>query len=206
VNGALRLGIDFDNTIVCYDEVFHRVALEQGLIPASLPVSKSSVRDHLRAIGKEDAWTEMQGEVYGRRMIDALAFPGVLDCVRRLVQRGASVFIISHKTRHPYRGARYDLHEAALAWMDSNGLFDPNRIGLSRGHVFLELTKEAKLQRIGDLGCTHFLDDLPELLAEPGFPRGVRRFLFDPRDEYRHVGDFPRIRSWFQAEGELSGA
>ena len=30
------LGVDFDNTIVAYDSLFHRVALERGLIPADL--------------------------------------------------------------------------------------------------------------------------------------------------------------------------
>ena len=49
-----RIGIDFDNTIVCYDDVFHEVAREQGLIPNDLPANKGAVRDHLRAIGRED--------------------------------------------------------------------------------------------------------------------------------------------------------
>ena len=55
----MRIGVDFDNTIVCYDEVFHRVALERKLISPSLRVNKGAVRDHLRTIGREDAWTEM---------------------------------------------------------------------------------------------------------------------------------------------------
>jgi len=28
------IGVDFDNTIVCYDALFHRVARERGLAPA----------------------------------------------------------------------------------------------------------------------------------------------------------------------------
>ena len=35
--------------------------------------------------------------------------------------------------------------------------------------MFFELTKEAKVARIGGLGCTHFIDDLPEFLREPGW-------------------------------------
>ena len=58
------IGVDFDNTIVCYDGVFHRAAVERGLIPPELPVSKGQVRDHLRRLGQEHAWTELQGEVY----------------------------------------------------------------------------------------------------------------------------------------------
>ena len=46
----MRLGLDFDNTIVCYDGLFHRVAREEGLIPAALPATKSDVRNHLRSI------------------------------------------------------------------------------------------------------------------------------------------------------------
>jgi hypothetical protein len=33
----------------------------------------------LRALGKEDVWTELQGYVYGARMAEAEAYPGVLD-------------------------------------------------------------------------------------------------------------------------------
>ena len=83
----MRIGVDFDNTIVCYDGLFHRVALEQGLIPASLPANKGGVRDYLRQIGREDDWTAMQGTVYGARMLEASAFPGVLDFFRRAVRR-----------------------------------------------------------------------------------------------------------------------
>src|SRR5260370_9875811 len=94
VSASLRIGVDFDNTIVCYDQVFHRVALEQNLIPCSLPVSKSSVRDYLRAVGNEGAWTQLQGYVYGGRMIDAPAFPEPLAFFRRPLQSGVSVCII----------------------------------------------------------------------------------------------------------------
>jgi hypothetical protein len=45
------IGIDFDNTIVCYDEVFGRVAVEQGLVPPHAATSKTAIRDHLRASG-----------------------------------------------------------------------------------------------------------------------------------------------------------
>ena len=75
----LRIGIDFDNTIACYDQLFHRMALEKGLIPADLPEGKSQVRDYLRHGGKEDAWTELQGHVYGARMGEAPPFPGVIE-------------------------------------------------------------------------------------------------------------------------------
>jgi hypothetical protein len=198
------LGIDFDNTIVCYDQVFHRVAREQNLIPETVPASKGAVRDYLRRIGRENAWTEMQGLVYGPRLYDAEPFPGVLDFLGDAVRAGVLVCIISHKTRHPYKGPRHDLHQAALDWLDRHGLFEADRIGLPRDTVHLEPTLAAKLERIGSAGCTHFIDDLPELLAEPAFPNGVVKVLFDPLGAHGGLKGFSRLSDWSRAADVLN--
>ena len=184
----MRVGVDFDNTIVRYDDLFHRVALERNLIPRDLPADKSAVRDFLRGIGKEDDWTEMQGYVYGERMVtDARPFPGVREFFLRCHDEGIPTCIISHKTHHPYRGERYDLHKAARAWLAHHS-FD--------AEPFFELTKADKLARIGAEKCTHFIDDLPEFLGEPDFPQGVRRILFDPNDRYEVSPPLVKQTSW----------
>lgn len=172
------VGIDFDNTIVCYDGAFHQAACEQGLIPPDIPATKGHVRDYLRIIGKEDSWTELQGYVYGSRMETVETFTGAADCIRSLTNQGAIVYIISHKTRYPYRGNRYDLHDAARNWLASSGFLET--AGLVMNQVFFELTKEEKLSRIGAAGCTHFIDDLPEILCSDGFPANAVRMLFSP--------------------------
>jgi hypothetical protein len=201
----LRIGIDFDNTIVCYDGLFHRVAVEQKLIPTDLPANKGAIRDYLRSIGQEERWTLLQGYVYGARMAEALPFPGVLAFIKGLIKARVPVFIVSHKTRHPYLGTRYDLHDAAQAWLAQHGLFEPTRIGMRHDDVYFELTKQAKLQRIASLKCTHFVDDLPELLGEPAFPVEVERLLFDPCDEHSEVL-FERFSSWERFSQKLLAA
>src|SRR4051812_29102353 len=148
----MKLGVDFDNTIVSYDRLFHRVACERGLIAPETPATKAAVRQALVDLGREDDWTEMQGYVYGARMDDADPFPGVLDFFGRCVAAGLDVAIVSHKTRHPYRGPRYDLHQAAHAWLEQQGFYDDRRIGLGRASVYFELTKREKLDRIAQLG------------------------------------------------------
>src|SRR5690606_3195506 len=192
----------FDNTIVCYDALFHRVAREGGWIDASVPVNKTDVRNRLRADGREEVWTRMQGEVYGVRMSEADPFPGVLEFFRACRRAGVPVSIISHKTRTPILGPAHDLHAAAMAWLEERGFFDPAVIGLDRADVSFEQTREAKLARIAQRGCTHFIDDLPEFLREPAFPRGVERLLFDPGGVHGDV-EFPRVRSWDEARGRL---
>ena len=67
----MRIGLDFDNTIVSYDALFHKVARERDCVPAATPVNKVAVRDYLRGVNQEDVWTAMQGYVYGARMDEA---------------------------------------------------------------------------------------------------------------------------------------
>jgi hypothetical protein len=190
------IGVDFDNTIVCYNELFHKVAVEQGLIPVQVPASKEAVRDYLRECGQEDDWTEMQGYVYGARMDEAAPFPGVIEFFALCRRNGIKVFIISHKTRYPYRGPRYDLHQAAQNWLEIQGFRDPQRLGLTSEQIYFELTRQEKIDRIVGVGCSHFIDDLPEFLAEASFPRGVERILFDPNNRYLDIQDFQRKSSW----------
>ncbi len=194
----MHIGIDFDNTIVCYDALFHRVCLEKGLITPDVPENKSDVRNYLRRMGKEDAWTEVQGYVYGARMSEASPYPGVIEFVTASRRAGTPVSIISHKTRHPFIGPQYDLHQSARDWLEQQGFFDAGRIGLAPENVFFELTKEAKLERIRACGVSHFIDDLPELLSAPEFPNEVQRILFDPNGLYAGEGKFIRTKSWEQ--------
>ena len=42
------IGMDFDNTIVSYDAIMHKVALKQGWIGPKLIKSKKQIRGHFR--------------------------------------------------------------------------------------------------------------------------------------------------------------
>jgi len=189
------IGIDFDNTIVSYDALFHKVAVEQGAVPTSTLRTKLAVRDHLRAIDKEDLWTEMQGYVYGARMAEADAYPGVLNFFKWARANGITLCIVSHKTRHPFIGPAYDLHQAARRWIETH-LIDENGDLLPASRVFFEMTKEEKLNRIGTLGCDWFIDDLPEILLAPKFPKHVSPMLFDPDAHHTAVPTMPRLATW----------
>ena len=200
------IGIDFDNTIVCYDEVFVRAAVELGLVPPEAATSKTAIRDHLRAAGKEDIWTELQGTIYGPRMPDAPPFPGVVEFFQACRAAGVPVAIVSHRTRFPYLGERHDLHAAARDWLIRQGFHAADRLDLPEDRVFFEETKEARLARIAELGCTHFIDDLPELLSHPLFPAHVRRILFDPRGEHPAIPGVDLLSSWHAAPALLAAS
>ena len=192
----MRIGLDFDNTIVSYSGVFHRAAVERGLIPDSVPNDKTAVRDHLRADGREEDWILLQGYVYGSRMDLAAPYPGVTDFLAGARARGYQVFVISHRTRHPFRGPQFDLHEEAQRFLSGQGLLTDAPDGLAKSDTFFELTKEEKLRRIAAQNCDLFVDDLPEFLDEPAFPSTTRKVLFDPHDRYATTNGHTRVRSW----------
>jgi hypothetical protein len=191
------IGLDFDNTIINYDRVFRKVALEQDLVPQEIPASKVAVRDYLREQGREDAWTEMQGYVYGMRLKDAEPYEGVLEFLARAREHGLVVSIVSHKTRFPYLGRRYDLHGAARAWIDAV-LHDEHGSLVSEERVFFHETKSEKIARIAELRCDVYLDDLPEILGDPQFPTRTRPLLFDPLGQSAEPsgGRFTTVHHW----------
>ena len=197
----MHIGLDFDNTIVSYDDLFKKVALEWGWTTPEMPASKVSVRDHLRALDKESVWTEMQGYVYGARMDEAFAYPGVIDCLLWARATNITVSIVSHKTRHPFLGKQYDLHEAARHWI-SLFLNDTTGPLVHPDHIYFELTKEAKVQRIADIDCTVYVDDLPEILNATGFPEATTKILFDP-DNHHSEQDLPRATHWSEVLNSL---
>jgi hypothetical protein len=190
----MLLGLDFDNTIIKYDELFHKIASEKNLIPINLPKEKNAVRNYLRENQIEDEWTIIQGEVYGYRIKEAVPFEETLETLQALTEKQIPINIISHKTREPYLGPKKDLHAAAMSWLGMNHFFDPEGLNLKENQVFFEVTKEKKMDRIIKTGCTHFMDDLPEILKM--IPNEINKFLFSPNEEQISGGNWTVIKSW----------
>lgn len=185
-----RIGLDFDNTIVCYDAVFHRAAMDKGWISAKVPATKIAVRNELRGQGRESEWVALQGEVYGKRMLEAQPFPGAREFIHAAAAAGHAVFIVSHRTRHPFRGLHWDLHKAARDWIEHH--LD----AMVFEGVYFELTKEEKLTRIAQCQCTHFVDDLPEILAAENFPAKTQALLFDPTGTSLTDERYEKVQGW----------
>jgi hypothetical protein len=200
----MRIGFDFDNTIIRYDALFHKVACEQGVIDHTLAINKIAVRNFLRANNQEDVWTEMQGYVYGARIAEAEFFPDVLHVMQRLHDAGHTLMIISHKTQYPYLGEPYNLHKAARSWIQAK-LHVENQPLIAIENAFFELTQEKKLARIAEMGCDVYIDDLPEILLSAHFPSTTRRFLFDPEHHHQKeiIPGIDVVSSWAAFENHL---
>ncbi len=196
VDTPLCIGVDLDNTIVSYDRLFHQLALEEGLVPAEFPQQKETLRDAIRLRpGGNAVWTRLQALAYGPRMHLATAFPGVIRFFECCHRAGYRMQIVSHKTETAsLDGHLVLLRKTALDWLESQGFL--STLGLSSADVFFESTRQEKVARISALGCTHFIDDLPEVFAEPHFPRQTQRFLFSPHPRGEPPIDLRLAESW----------
>lgn len=203
----MRIGIDFDNTLVLYDHVFHGCAVEEFGMPAEIPAEKSAIRTWFREgpLG-ERAWVELQGIVYGTRLDQADLAPGSDAFLRACRERGFEMAIISHKTEHPAAGPRVDLREAARRFLRDRGLLRAEVYGLSLERVFFTGTRDEKLELIARLRCDAFVDDLPEVFAEPTFPAGVHKLLYDRAGRVGRHGDVVVCRSWREVGAQLLGS
>ena len=77
----MRIGIDFDNTIAGYYELFREVALSEQLIDKhNNALSKTELRNCLLSqLDGEKKWMKLQGLVYGKYMQQAVLMHGVVN-------------------------------------------------------------------------------------------------------------------------------
>jgi hypothetical protein len=195
---TLGIGIDFDNTIVSYDDLMFETAVGWGLLDAGSRPGKKSVRDWLRRLPDgESHWRRLQTFAYGNGMSRARPMEGVREFLAFCRSRGIPVWIVSHKSEYNNFGPpEVNLRHAAMRWLVEQGFLEESRTGLDPGRVFFEATREEKVARIAALGPSHFIDDLEETFLEPTFPAEVAKIHYVPHGEPSSVEGALHAASW----------
>ncbi len=204
----LRIGVDFDNTLISYDRVFLSAARQRGLVDPEFTGGKTAIRDHIRRLpGGELLWQKLQGHVYGKGIAAADMFDGLDNFLRRCLKESAPIVIVSHKTEYGhYDPDRVNLREAARDWMAARGFFSDSGYKISQSEVYFESTRAEKVARIAKLGCTYFIDDLEEVLSDPDFPSAVKRILFQTGSTRAQFSTFKVCSSWREVEEQVFDA
>ena len=200
----MRIGLDFDNTLARYDQVFASEAKQEKFVPKEWRGTKKQLRDTLRSReGGDIMWQKLQGRVYGPMMSQAELFPGVVQFMLRCKHRGDDLFIVSHKTEYGhFDPTETPLRQVALQWMTQCGFFKKIKCGLRHEQVFFESTRNEKVSRISSLDLDVFVDDLKEVFEEYNFPN-IEKILFTTDTDEEQ--DVVNCNNWSSIANEILG-
>jgi hypothetical protein len=200
-------GIDFDNTLVTYDELLAKIASERGLLDCRAADTKKSIRDRMRRLPNgEIEWQKCQALLYGPRIGEAKLIPGVQRFFKLARLRGLRIYVVSHKTEFSsFDTTGVSLRERALAWMAGNRFFEPDGLDLTPSDVFFANTRQQKIEYIARLRCTHFIDDLEETFLDDTFPVDTVRVLYEPARQTAAPAGIQLMRTWQQINDYFFG-
>jgi hypothetical protein len=171
---SLRIGLDFDNTVIRYDAVFHRLAIRRGWLPARPALTKERVKKLLlKEDGNDLRWQALQAKAYGEGIMGAVFFPGCREFLRHAKENGHEVFIVSHKSKSSHFDPSVKLREWSAKWLAKNA-----RGVIPVKNVFFAATRDEKVKRIAGLDLDMFIDDLLPVLEHPDFPSATARIHF----------------------------
>jgi len=192
------VGIDFDNTVVSYDNLMYNIALDLGYINEDTAKDKTAIRAKIRGLPEgENKWRRVQAVAYGESMEQATLIDGVKSFFNTCADKGITTYIISHKGEYAAADEKnINLRDAALNWMNKNKFFDPNGLGLNRENIFFETTRREKIERIGRIGCAYFIDDLEETFLDESFPDEVKKILFAPHKKSNDLNNVAAFNTW----------
>ena len=142
---TLRIGLDFDNTLIDYSDVFAKVFVTESarrdITPSELPTGKQAVKQAAIKLAGETFWMSIQGLAYGRGIIDGKLSSGVADFLHTARTERAEIYIVSHKTEYGhFDNSKTNLRTAARDWMEAQGFFDPDGFDLHPSQLFFEGT------------------------------------------------------------------
>ena len=185
MNGVIKtidvpmiIGIDFDNTIIDYNNLVYETGLSLGVLPDNVGCNKITIRDYLIEKGREQDWHKIQGLVYGKYIRHAKVMEGFSSFADLCYEKGWKIYIISHKTRDSIIGERFNLRSSALIWLEDNRIYGTDIRAAVEG-IFFESTRSEKVYRINQLGCDIMIDDLAEVLLHPDLSNEIIKILYD---------------------------
>jgi len=201
----MKIGIDLDNTIINYEDVFPMLAEHQGITNIRYPPSKNSIKSQLlEESDGEGRWRRLQGQVYGAGVPFASLYPGIYRFLWRCKARGIEVHVLSHKTKFGHDDPeRIPLRREAIRFLQENKLFSETPDSLIADVYFFD-SQSDKVNAIKESCFSWFIDDLVQVLTDSRVPDCTKPILFCPQGS--NAIEYSRTaRSWSEVEGRIFG-
>ncbi|MBT4792948.1 MAG: hypothetical protein HON90_15335 [Halobacteriovoraceae bacterium] len=151
---TLKIGIDFDNTLVDYSCIWEEKLTT--FLP-NLAAKGIHAKQKLKQEMSHSAWIETQGDIYGNSISKMHLKQNRIELIQQLQKKGHQVEIVSHRSSVSYCG-RYQLQKKAQEFLETNNLS-------SLQATFLE-TFPDKINYINKNSFDIFIDDLNSVLIQ----------------------------------------
>lgn len=188
-----KIGIDLDNTIIDYDQLFYKEAFKKRLIPKKMDRNRIKIRNYIKK-KSVTKWKQLQSNIYSTYLDKAILRKGFIKFIIHLTKRGFNFCIISHKTKYPYIGKKINLHNLSKKWIENNINKKLKKYDCEIKKIFFETTEKKKIKKIINEKCDYFIDDLPSILIS--LPKNFKKILIDPQKNYNKKSNFLVLNEW----------
>lgn len=184
------VGLDLDNTLIDYTQAYSKIAEIFGLTIENF--NKDSIKQHLTDNKKNDVeWQRFQSILYTQGLDYAKLAPGLLNFLKFCKTKSIKVSVVSHKTlTTPKKFGNLNLRTPALKWLKEQQLI-PALISLE--DIFFCSTKSLKIEKINQLKCEIFVDDLEEVLYDSSLNFNVKRVQFSNEVKNNSICNFEEL-------------
>ena len=196
----IKLGIDLDNTIICYDRLIYNIAKKKfpKLNLKNEKISKKDIKNEIiKSYGNEQR-TKLQGIIYGKKILNSNLFDGFYQTIEEL-KNDFELFIISHKTKYPALGEKVNLRDSAKRFLKKHKIsFCKNEL-IKKKNIHFADTKNKKIDIISRNQIDIFIDDLDEILKL--LPKNVLKIHFSKKKTiYKNFSNWKKIKIYLESK------
>jgi hypothetical protein len=184
------VGLDLDNTLIDYTQAYFKIAEIFGITLVDL--NKDSIKQHLTDYKNNDVeWQRFQSILYTKGLDYAELAPGLLNFLKFCKTKRVKVSVVSHKTLTTSKKfGNLNLRTPALKWLKEQQLI-PTLISLE--DIFFCPSKSLKIEKINQLKCDIFVDDLEEVLNDSNLNFDVKKVQFSNELKNNSISNFEEL-------------
>ena len=170
----LKVGIDFDNTLINHGNSFFQEAKKEIKIIKVRKKNKEEIKKYIIKNYSNELWTKIQGTVYG-----SLNYSKPFNYSHKILNKlkeEFEFFLVSHKTTYPVIGRKKNLHKISKIWLKKNKFAYIDKSIFKSKNIFFETSIKKKILRIRKIKCDIFIDDLQKILKL--LPSNIKKIHF----------------------------
>tara|TARA_X000000950_G_scaffold289425_1_gene413265 strand:+ start:7708 stop:9231 length:1524 start_codon:yes stop_codon:yes gene_type:complete len=192
----IKLGIDLDNTIICYDDLLYKLAKKKF---SKIKINKNKntkkkIKTEIINNYNNREWTKLQGLIYGKELVKASLFKDFYKTVNYLKDH-YEIFVVSHKTKYPAIGKKIDLRKASKKFLCKNKISYCKDELIKNKNIFFANSKKEKINIIRKKKLDIFIDDLNEILR--CLPKDVKKIHFSKKKiNYLNFHKWQQIKNY----------